>query len=107
MPSLRTGNTLDGLAELVREGLLPDDTAEQLSTSYLWLRRAEHALQMAEEQQTSKFPRDSGAQLCLARRMGYRDASGEVARSSLLSDWTRVRSQVRAHFDELVLREES
>jgi glutamine synthetase adenylyltransferase len=104
LPSLRTGNTLDGLAELAQQGLLPEATTEQLSDAYLWLRRAEHALQMADERQTSKFPREAAAQLRLARRMRYTEPNGEAARSRLIDDWSRVRSEVRAHFEAMVLR---
>jgi glutamate-ammonia-ligase adenylyltransferase len=104
LTSLRTGNTLDGLAELARQDLLPEATAAQLSDAYLWLRRAEHALQMADEQQTSRFPREPSAQLRLARRMRYTEPHGDAAVARLLDDWQRVRSEVRAHFEALVLR---
>jgi len=103
---LRTGNVLETLNALEELELLPVGTSRVLAESYVWLRRAEHALQMAEEQQTSRFPRDASAQLGLARRMGYEAAEGKRARERLLDDWTRVRSEVRAHFDALVLRGE-
>jgi glutamate-ammonia-ligase adenylyltransferase len=102
-PEIRTGNTLDALAQLSHRALLPDATASELSTAYIWLRRAEHAQQLIEEQQTAKFPRDAAAQLGLARRMGYGEASGDDARNHLLDDWTAFRSQVRSHFEALVL----
>jgi glutamate-ammonia-ligase adenylyltransferase len=102
-PEIRTGNTLDALAQLNRRELLPDATASALATSYIWLRRAEHAQQLVEEQQTAKFPRDAAAQLGLARRMGYDEASGVDARNHLLDDWTAFRNQVRSHFEALVL----
>jgi glutamate-ammonia-ligase adenylyltransferase len=107
MASLRTGNTLDGLAELARQNLLPEAIAAQLSDAYLWLRRAEHALQMADEQQTSRFPREPSAQLRLARRMRYTDPHGDAAITRLLDDWGRVRGEVRTHFEALVLRGDS
>jgi glutamine synthetase adenylyltransferase len=83
--------------------MLPEATAAELSTAYLWLRRAEHAQQLVEEQQTSKFPRDSSGQLGLARRMGYDEASGDEARAQLVEDWNRYRAHVRTHFDALIL----
>ncbi len=106
-PSLRTGNVLDALAALGRLSLLPESTAAALSSAYLWLRRAEHAVQVAEEQQTARFPRRPAEQIALARRMGHTESEGEQARSQLLEEWTAVRSEVRHHFDELVLSEES
>ena len=106
-PSLRTGNVLDALAALGRLSLLPESTAAALSSAYLWLRRAEHAVQVAEEQQTARFPRRPAEQIALARRMGHTEPEGEQARAQLLEEWTAVRSEVRHHFDELVLSEES
>jgi glutamate-ammonia-ligase adenylyltransferase len=102
-PEIRTGNTLDGLGVLGRLEMLPEDTVAELSTAYLWLRRAEHAQQLVEEQQTSKFPRYPSAQLGLARRMGYDEASGVDARARLIDDWNRHRTHVRSHFDALIL----
>jgi glutamate-ammonia-ligase adenylyltransferase len=102
-PSLRTGNVLHGLAALRDLGLLAAPVTESLRNAYLWLRRAEHSVQMVDERQTQAFPREARAQLCLARRMGYVEADGRQARAALLEDWTRVRAEVRAHFENLVL----
>jgi len=102
--ALRTGNVLEALGALGELGLLPAETSAALSDCYVWLRRAEHALQMAEEQQTSAFPRQPAEQTALARRLGYLDPEGQRARNRLLDDWTAVRSQVREHFEALVLR---
>jgi glutamate-ammonia-ligase adenylyltransferase len=102
---LRTGNVLDGLAALSRLHLLPEATAAALANAYTWLRRSEHALQLAEEQQTARLPREAPAQLALARRMGYVDPDGASARARMLEDWTAVRTEVRAHFEALVLAE--
>ncbi|MBW2361036.1 MAG: hypothetical protein JRG84_09055 [Deltaproteobacteria bacterium] len=103
-PELRTGNVLDALGVLARRGLLPEATCAALGDAYVWLRRAEHALQLAEERQTARFPREPADQLELARRMGYENESGDAARVQLLDDWTSTRSEVRGHFDALVLR---
>jgi glutamate-ammonia-ligase adenylyltransferase len=102
---LRTGNVLDALDALGRRGKLPETTCQALGDAYIWLRRAEHALQLDEEQQTARFPREPASQLALARRMGYANDSGDAARTRLLDDWTSTRGEVRGHFDALVLRE--
>ena len=104
-PRLRTGNVLVALDVLGQLGLLPEATASALRDAYIWLRRAEHALQLAEEQQTARVPTARAAQIALARRIGYVDAEGDAARARMLDDWTAVRSEVRAHFDALVLSE--
>jgi glutamate-ammonia-ligase adenylyltransferase len=101
--ALRTGNVLEALAALERLRILPAETAASLASCYTWLRRAEHALQLAEEQQTARVPRERPAQLALARRMGYADPDAQTALSRLLEDWTAVRAEVRGHFEALVL----
>lgn len=106
-PELRSGNVLDMLRALGELSLLPARSVESLCDAYLWLRRAEHSLQLAEEQQTDRVPRDPAAQTALARRMGYRADSGPQVRDAFLEDWTRVRSEVRGHFEALVLGETS
>jgi glutamate-ammonia-ligase adenylyltransferase len=102
-PQLRTGNVLDALEALRSLGVLPETTVSVLASKYLWLRRAEHALQLEEERQVHTMPRGPAAQRALARRMGYRDTEAERARLRMLDDWTAARTEVRAHFEELVL----
>jgi len=100
--SVRTGNVLDALEALAAADALPEPIASSLAAAYAWLRRAEHAIQLAEERQTHQFPRDPEAQLALARRLGDRDPSGKTARGRLLDDWTATRTEVRAHFDRIL-----
>ncbi len=102
--ALRTGNVLEALAALARLEHLPQATAAALAAAYTWLRRAEHALQLAEEQQTARFPNERPGQIALARRMGYPEREAEAARTGLLEDWTAARGEVRSHFEALVLR---
>jgi glutamate-ammonia-ligase adenylyltransferase len=101
--SLRTGNVLQALTALERLGLLDASVTDELCEAYLWLRRAEHAVQLVEERQTQMFPRDAAGQLGLARRLGYPQLEAAHARDALLDDWTRVRAGVRRHFENLVL----
>ena len=102
-PGIRTGNVLEALDALAGLQLLPQEDAEAVARSYTWLRRAEHALQMVEERQTQRFPREREAQLGLARRMGYDAPEADAARTRLLEDLAAARSTVRRHFDALVL----
>lgn len=103
-PRLRTGNVLEALRVLGERGLLPEATSAGVADAYLFLRRVEHALQLAEEQQTARMPRARSARIALARRVGYADELGGDAEASLLDDWTSARSLVRSHFEALVLR---
>jgi glutamate-ammonia-ligase adenylyltransferase len=100
---LRTGNVIDALAALERLHLVPAPVTAALRSAYLWLRRAEHALQMVEERQTQRFPREPAAQLALARRMGYADGDARRALRRLVDDRERVQGEVRQHFEALVL----
>jgi len=106
-PELRTGNVLEALEVMGRRGLLPEATVSALANAYLWLRRTEHSLQLTEEQQTARFPHERAAQTALARRMGYQEAAAADAHARLLDDWTWVRSEVRTHFEALVLSEQA
>jgi glutamate-ammonia-ligase adenylyltransferase len=102
-PVLRTGNVLAAIAALARAQLLPDESATVLADGYRWLRRGEHALQLAEEQQTAQLPDKSAERSALARRMGYADPSAADATRRFEADLARTRSQVREQFEALVL----
>jgi glutamate-ammonia-ligase adenylyltransferase len=102
-PQLRTGNVLDALRALGELELLPSPVIRSLREGYLWLRRAEHSLQLADEQQTARMPARAEAQAEQARRMGYRDGSADDARTRMLDDWSGVQAEMRRHFDALVL----
>ena len=104
-PSLRTGNVLAALDGLLRLRLLPEAAVASLTDGYTWLRRAEHALQLVEERQTARVPRDRPGRLGLARRMGYADPVAARALDRFLDDWTRVRANVRGHFENLLPEE--
>ena len=62
--------TLHTLAEL---GLLPRDAVEQLCEAYDFLRRVEHRLQYAEDQQTHTLPAADDVRARLAVSMGCTD----------------------------------
>jgi glutamate-ammonia-ligase adenylyltransferase len=102
-PELRTGNVLAAIAALARAQLLPEDSAAVLADGYRWLRRGEHALQLAEEQQTAQLPRDRAERAALARRMGYAEPAADEATLHFETDLARTRSRVREQFEALVL----
>ena len=106
-PELRTGNVLEALGGLETARALSAPAVSDLASSYEWLRRAEHALQLDEERQLHRLPADENAQLKLARRMGYHEFSGKDARRRMLSDLSESQAAVSRHFDALVLREAS
>lgn len=56
MPEIRSGSTVEVLAILEETGLLPHRMAKELTESYEFLRRLEHALQYWEDRQTQVLP---------------------------------------------------
>jgi len=102
-PELRTGNVLAAIEGLARADLLPAGSATVLADGYRWLRRAEHALQLADEHQTAQLPRDAAERTALARRTGYADPAAADAARRFEEDLSRTRSQVREQFEALVL----
>lgn len=91
-PSVRTGNTLEALQRLRREGFLTPEEAIILRESYCFLRTVEHRLQILYEQQTQKLPIAPRQLELLARRMGFESAE------YFLETYNRVRAQVREIF---------
>jgi len=91
-PSVRTGNTLEALHRLRREGFLTPEEAIILRESYCFLRTVEHRLQILYEQQTQKLPTEPRQLELLARRMGFEAAQ------YFLQTYDQVRAQVREIF---------
>jgi len=95
-PGLRREGVYDALCRLGRMGILDEARARVLRDGYGWLRRAEHFLQLADEEPLHHFPRRLDQQNALARRMGYREVDAALARGRLLRDWQSVRGEVMA-----------
>ncbi|GIV21331.1 MAG: glutamate-ammonia-ligase adenylyltransferase [Armatimonadota bacterium] len=91
-PSVRTGNTIEALHRLRREGFLTPEEAIILREGYCFLRTVEHRLQILYEQQTQKLPTDPRQLELLARRMGFENAT------YFRETYDRVRAQVREIF---------
>ncbi len=91
-PSVRTGNTLEAIQRLRREGFLTPEEAIILRESYCFLRTVEHRLQILYEQQTQKIPTAPRQLELLARRMGFESAE------YFLETYNRVRAEVREIF---------
>jgi glutamate-ammonia-ligase adenylyltransferase len=102
-PQLRTGNVLAAIDALARADLLPAESADVLADGYRWLRRAEHALQLPEEQQTAQLPRERAERTALARRMGYAEPAADDAARRFEADLASTRARVREQFEALVL----
>lgn len=89
-PALRVRSTLDALAALADNAIVPVDEAAMLADHYRTLRTIEHRLQMVDDQQTHALPADPAALDNVARLHGLADGvaliqalegvTGDVAR---------------------------
>ncbi|MFZ4711639.1 MAG: bifunctional [glutamate--ammonia ligase]-adenylyl-L-tyrosine phosphorylase/[glutamate--ammonia-ligase] adenylyltransferase, partial [Zwartia sp.] len=70
MPALQQRGLLVALEAQTRAALIPSATAEQLAQAYVFLRRTEHALQYAQDEQTHQLPVERERLAELARALG-------------------------------------
>ncbi len=87
-----SGNTLEALRLLTKEGMFPVDVAEDLERDYLFLRRVEHFLQLYEDRQVHSLPDGQKEREALARRIEGKEATAETFMRKLESTRLRVRS---------------
>ena len=73
-PRLRNAKTIATLQDLVHCEHLQQDSADQLTSAYWFLRRVEHRLQMIEDQQTHSLPNDDEGLAEIGAFMGYENA---------------------------------
>ncbi|MEX0644068.1 MAG: hypothetical protein WD076_02075, partial [Parvularculaceae bacterium] len=99
-PGLRARATLDALAALNAAGQINDEAFAELGAAYRYLRRVEHRLQMINDEQTHKVPRDAASIERLAAFLGEESAKAFEAR---LLDTLRA---THRRFSELFEREE-
>jgi glutamate-ammonia-ligase adenylyltransferase len=95
-PRLRIRPTLPVLRELVALNLMPAAAADELAAAYDFLRRVEHRLQYAEDQQTHTLPRGDEARERLAQSMGCADYA------AFLQLLEQHRTAVRGHFETVL-----
>ncbi|HEX9696828.1 MAG TPA: bifunctional [glutamine synthetase] adenylyltransferase/[glutamine synthetase]-adenylyl-L-tyrosine phosphorylase [Actinomycetota bacterium] len=102
--SLRGGGTLPGLTALSRGAYVGDDDADELAAAYVFLRRVEHRLQLAQERQTHTVPEDEAHRRTLARSMGFRDSGTETALEAFDTSWREIQAVVRRIHEKLFYR---
>lgn len=73
-PSLRVMATCEALTALTAAGHLSENTAQELTESYHYLRQLEHRLQMIDDQQTHSIPTSEEAITAVATFMGAKSA---------------------------------
>ena len=103
-PALRTGNTLEALAELSSGGYVLADDAEALGDAYRWLRDTEHRVQLVDLRQTHTLPDQPAMRERVARSLGYRDRPEDSALEAFEADLARHRAEVRSIHERLFHR---
>ncbi|MFO8064529.1 MAG: glutamate-ammonia-ligase adenylyltransferase [Spirochaetia bacterium] len=92
-------NTLDAIEDLRSRGILEEKTASQLRSDYIFLRKAEHVLQIAADRQVHSLSPDGEEADIVARRM-------QQAQAMTTDFWPRLREtleRVHAYYDEMLI----
>ncbi|MDR0529087.1 MAG: bifunctional [glutamate--ammonia ligase]-adenylyl-L-tyrosine phosphorylase/[glutamate--ammonia-ligase] adenylyltransferase [Zoogloeaceae bacterium] len=92
-PRLQIRPTLRVLEILAERCILPPDSEADLHLAYVFLRRLEHRLQYADDQQTHALPEDDAARARLAKSMDMPDWE------TLFAELESHRARVSAHFE--------
>jgi glutamate-ammonia-ligase adenylyltransferase len=103
-PSLRTPNTLDGLAALAAGGYVDEGDANLFGDAYQFLRTVEHRLQMRRMRRTHVVPSDPVDRRRLARAVGFRDIRAAGALEQFDREFGRVQGYVRRLHEKLFYR---
>jgi glutamate-ammonia-ligase adenylyltransferase len=100
-PSIRSGNTLEALGQLVVAGYVDQADAAPFDAAYRFLRTVEHRLQLWDEQQTHTLPADLDGRTRLARVLGYRDSREASAVEQLDAAHRSHQAHVRSTHEKL------
>lgn len=103
-PELRSPNTLAALDALGAEGFVAETDAERLAEAYVFLRHAEHRLQLVGGRQTHTLPSKPADREHLARGLGYRDSADGGALEAFERDWLQTTTVVRQIHERLFYR---
>jgi glutamate-ammonia-ligase adenylyltransferase len=90
-PELIDGNTLTSLDLLSDAGFLPQEVAEQLKEDYTFLRRTEHYLQLLEDRQVHRLPKDPDELDALSKRMMGMEGNPDKLVQELRGRMERIR----------------
>jgi glutamate-ammonia-ligase adenylyltransferase len=102
LPEVRTGNTLEAIAQLEKAGSLTPDERAKLEDNYSMLRKLEHRLQIMFDFQTHLLPDDDEELGKLAVRLGYSSTRHTSPREAFKSDYARRTKQNREILDLLL-----
>jgi glutamate-ammonia-ligase adenylyltransferase len=96
-PRLRVRATKEALAALAATGHIDAEARDELANAYDFLRKLEHRLQMAEDQQTHTLPKDDAGVDAVGKFMGF---DGAATFSAALLHELRIVENHYAHLFE-------
>ena len=102
LPAVRTGNTLEAIAQLENVGCLTHQERLLLEENYGFLRKIEHRLQIMFDLQTHLLPDDPDEMRKLAIRMGYIDGPQRSALAAFEADYQNKTAVNRKILDHLL-----
>ncbi|REK06792.1 MAG: bifunctional [glutamate--ammonia ligase]-adenylyl-L-tyrosine phosphorylase/[glutamate--ammonia-ligase] adenylyltransferase [Planctomycetota bacterium] len=102
LPALRTGNTLEAIAQLEQCGCLTTQERMILEANYAFLRKIEHRLQIMFDLQTHMLPREPEEMRRLAIRLGYTDTREQPALAAFEADFQHKTELNRKILDHLL-----
>jgi glutamate-ammonia-ligase adenylyltransferase len=102
LPEVRTGNTLEALAQLDRAGCLTNQERSILEENYSLLRKIEHRLQIMLDLQTHLLPERHEDLAKLALRMGYATTPERSALEAFVADYRDKTDLNRRILDHLL-----
>ncbi|NUQ61723.1 MAG: bifunctional [glutamate--ammonia ligase]-adenylyl-L-tyrosine phosphorylase/[glutamate--ammonia-ligase] adenylyltransferase [Pirellulales bacterium] len=102
LAELRTGNTLEAIAQLENVGCLSNLERSLLEEHYSFLRKVEHRLQIMFDLQTHLLPDDADEMRKLALRMGYTDSPQRPALAAFEDDYRNATEVNRRILDHLL-----
>jgi glutamate-ammonia-ligase adenylyltransferase len=102
LPALRTGNTLEAIAQLENCGCLTHQERTLLEDSYSFLRKIEHRLQIMFDLQTHTLPHEPQELRKVAIRLGCCDAPGQSALATFEADYKNKTELNRKILDHLL-----
>src|SRR5262249_36353769 len=103
-PWLRGPNTLMALHRLADRGHLSVAEYGALTEAHVFMREAEHRLQLHRNQQRSAIPSTPRERRVLARSLGYRDGRAQQEAGAFMNDLERHAEAVRGIYDAVLGR---
>lgn len=101
---LRVGGTLSAIDRLIRGGYIGRQDGADLADAYVFLRRAEHRLQLQRLRRTHLLPDNDADSEWLARADGYLATGTESAADVFVAERRRHASTVRRLHEKLFYR---